>query len=248
MTANIRLGVNIDHVATLRNARGGSHPDPVAAVRIAEAAGADGITAHLREDRRHIKDADIPRLQAATALPLNLEMAATDEMLEFALAHTPEAVCIVPENRQEITTEGGLDVVAQHTRLAPIIARLKDKKTMRIAFFIEADEAQMEAAANLGATAVEFHTGKYCLAVAQGETQTAKAEYVRLTKAAALCPQHNLECHMGHGLDFTTAKTIAAIPELAEVNIGHFLMGEAIMLGLGEAIKRMRHALDAGRS
>ncbi|MCG8623249.1 MAG: pyridoxine 5'-phosphate synthase [Proteobacteria bacterium] len=247
----IRLGVNIDHVATLRNARGGSHPDPVVAVRIAEEAGADGITAHLREDRRHIKDDDIPRLQAATALPLNLEMAATDEMLGFALAHTPEAVCIVPENRQEITTEGGLDVVAHSKRLAPIISRLSDKKTMRIALFIEADEAQIEAAAKLGATAVEFHTGRYCLAMAQaiekGETQTADVEYTRLTKAAALCPQHNLECHMGHGLDFITAKAIASIPHLVEVNIGHFLMGEAIMLGLGEAIHRMRQALDAGR-
>ena len=246
--AKIRLGVNIDHVATLRNARGGSHPDPVTAARMAAEAGADGITAHLREDRRHIRDADIPRLQTATSLPLNLEMAATDDMLGFALglARQPEAVCIVPEHRQEITTEGGLDVVGLTKRLAPIVSPLTDNG-VRVALFIEADLTQIEAAASLGVAAVELHTGRYCLAVAAGDKKAAKAEYTRLAQAAAQCQTLGLDCHAGHGLEFTTARAIAAIPQIAEVNIGHFLIGEAVMHGLPQVIQQMRRALDAGR-
>ena len=242
----IRLGVNIDHVATVRNARGGSHPDPAVAARLVADAGADGITAHLREDRRHIRDHDIPRIQAATTLPLNLEMAATDEMLAFAIAHHPHAACIVPEKRQELTTEGGLDASGMLGRLKPICAALRGEG-IRVSLFIEADRAQVEAAAGLAVDAVELHTGRYCHAVLAGDKEAAATEYDRLADAAAHCQSRGLECHAGHGLTYATAQSLAAIPQIAEVNIGHFLIGEAICHGLPEVITRMRAALNDGR-
>jgi pyridoxine 5-phosphate synthase len=238
----LRLGVNIDHVATIRNARGGDHPDPVRAAEIVARCGGDGITAHLREDRRHIRDDDLRRIQEATDLPLNLEMAATEEMLAIALAHKPHAACIVPEKREEVTTEGGLDAAGQHNRLQPIVSRLNDAG-IRVSLFIEASERQLEAALRLGASVVEFHTGEY--AHAAGE-QVA-AELKRVADMAALAAKNGIEPHAGHGLTYANVQPIAAIPQLAELNIGHYLIGEAIFVGLEPAVARMRELMDAAR-
>jgi len=243
----LRLGVNVDHVATVRNARGGRHPDPVHAARIAIEAGADGITAHLREDRRHIRDQDIARLKAEIASPLNLEMAATDEMIRIALAMRPHAVCLVPERRQERTTEGGLDAAGQQAALAPRIAELK-QAGIRISLFIAAEPAQIEAAMRLGAPVVEIHTGAWCDALGDHRMAEAQAQWVRIREAAQLARQKGLEVHAGHGLNFETAETIAALPEVVELNIGHFLVGEAIYDGLCGVVKRMRAAMDRGRA
>ncbi len=240
---HLRLGVNIDHVATIRNARGGDHPDPVRAARIAAQAGADGITAHLREDRRHISDRDIRALAREIELPLNLEMAATGEMLEIALAHRPHAACIVPEKRQELTTEGGLDAAGGRAHLAPFVARL-GAAGIRVSLFVDPDPAQIEAAAALGAPVVELHTGRYC--EESGAARTGELD--RLKAAAARAAALGLECHAGHGLTFDTVGDVAAIPELAELNIGHFLVGEAIFSGLDSAIKRMRALMDKARA
>ena len=230
----LRLGVNIDHVATIRNARGGDHPDPIHAAHIAAKAGADGITAHLREDRRHMTDRDIDRLMAEIDLPLNLEMAATDEMLEIALKHCPHAACIVPEKREERTTEGGLDAIGGHRHLQPIVRELSEKG-IRVSLFIEADPRQLDAAVSLGAPVVELHTGAYC--DADGEARA--RELLRIQKATAYGAELGLEVHAGHGLGFDTVCPIAEIPQLAELNIGHFLIGEAIFGGLDSSIKRM---------
>jgi len=238
----LRLGVNIDHVATIRNARGGEHPDPVRAAEIVAAVGGDGITAHLREDRRHIRDADLARIQAATDLPLNLEMAATEEMLAIALRHAPHAACIVPEKREERTTEGGLDAAGQHNHLAPIVARLSDAG-IRVSLFIEPDARQIEAAMRLKAPVVEFHTGRY--AHAEGEARA--AELRRLADAAALASKNGIEPHAGHGLTYDNVIPVAAIPQLAELNIGHYLIGEAIFTGLEDAVRRMRALMDEAR-
>ncbi len=238
----LRLGVNIDHVATIRNARGIPHPDPLRAAKIAAEAGADGITAHLREDRRHISDRDIEALSETLDLPLNLEMAATDEMLAIALKHTPHATCIVPENRMEVTTEGGLDAAGQHNRLAPYVARLSDAG-IRVSLFIEPDTAQMDAAKSLGAPVVEIHTGRYC--ELDGSARTAELE--RIKAAARYGDALGLEVHAGHGLSYDTVGDIAAISELAELNIGHFLIGEAIFSGLAKAIVDMRLAMLEAR-
>ncbi len=247
MTNRLRLGVNIDHVATIRNARwtsesGGDHPDPVRAAEIVAAVGGDGITAHLREDRRHIRDEDLARIQAATNLPLNLEMAATDEMVEIALRHMPHAACIVPERREERTTEGGLDAAGQHNRLAPIVARLSDAG-IRVSLFIAPLVHQVEAAIRLGAPVVEFHTGEY--AHAAGEAQV--FELQRLSDMAALAVKNGIEPHAGHGLTYENVQPVAAIPQLAELNIGHYLIGEAIFTGLEHAVRRMRELMDAAR-
>ncbi len=242
MPVKLRLGVNIDHVATIRNARGGPHPDPVRAARAAAAAGADGITAHLREDRRHITDGDIDRLMAAIDLPLNLEMAATEEMLGIALAHRPHAACIVPEKREERTTEGGLDAAGQYEALRPFVDRLGEAG-IRVSLFIEPSAAQVDAALRLGAPVVEFHTGRY--AHAEGAEQ--EAELKRIVDAAALAARNGIEPHAGHGLTFDNVAPIAAIPHLAELNIGHFLIGEAIFTGLEDSVARMRAAMDAAR-
>jgi pyridoxine 5-phosphate synthase len=241
---HLRLGVNIDHVATVRNARGGLHPDPVRAALLAEEAGADGITAHLREDRRHIVDGDIERLMASIGLPLNFEMAATEEMLALALRHKPHAACLVPERREERTTEGGLDVAGGHDHLAPIIAKLRDAG-IRVSLFIAPDKPQLDMAARLGAPVVELHTGPYCHAAAGAERA---AELKRMAEAAAHGHALGLEIHAGHGLDFETVGAVAALPELAELNIGHFLIGEAIFVGLGPAIESMRAAMSAARA
>ena len=238
----LRLGVNIDHVATIRNARGGPHPDPVRAALAAAAAGADGITAHLREDRRHITDEDIERLMAEIDLPLNLEMAATDEMLAIALRHKPHAACIVPEKREERTTEGGLDAAGQFDLLKSYVAQLTDAG-IRVSLFIEPSEAQVDAAVRLGAPVVEFHTGRY--AHVEGAEQT--AELKRIADAAALAAKNGIEPHAGHGLTFDNVVPIAAIPQIAELNIGHFLIGEAIFTGLEESVRRMRALLDEAR-
>lgn len=240
--SRLRLGVNIDHVATVRNARGGHLPDPLRAARLAEAAGADGITAHLREDRRHIVDDDIAGLMRDLKVPLNFEMAATKEMVDIALRHRPHAACIVPEKREERTTEGGLDAAGQHNHLKPMIARLRDAG-IRVSLFIEADPHQLEAAVTLGAPVVELHTGRYC--ELDGDAQ--RAELVRLQKGAALCARLGLECHAGHGLSFGDVGPVAAIPEVRELNIGHFLIGEAIFVGLAPAIREMRRLMDAAR-
>jgi len=242
VTQKLRLGVNIDHVATIRNARGGDHPDPVRAAHIAADAGADGITAHLREDRRHITDDDIDRLMAEIALPLNLEMAATEEMLAIALAHKPHAACIVPERREERTTEGGLDAAGQLEHLSPYVDRLK-QAGIRVSLFIEPTERQVEAALRLGAPVVEFHTGRY--AHAMGEETT--VELKRLTDCAALAVKNGIEPHAGHGLTFDNVVPVAAIPQLAELNIGHFLIGEAIFTGLDASVRRMRELMDEAR-
>ncbi len=238
----LRLGVNIDHVATIRNARGGDHPDPVRAAEIVASVGGDGITAHLREDRRHIRDDDLARIQAATDLPLNLEMAATDEMLAIGLRHAPHAACIVPEKREERTTEGGLDAAGQHNHLAPIVARLSDAG-IRVSLFIEPDARQIEAAMRLKAPVVEFHTGRY--AHCTGEERA--AELRRLADAAALAWKNGIEPHAGHGLTYDNVIPVAAIPQLAELNIGHYLIGEAIFTGLETAVRRMRDLMDEAR-
>jgi pyridoxine 5-phosphate synthase len=242
MTERLRLGVNIDHVATIRNARGGEHPDPVTAARIAAEAGADGITAHLREDRRHITDGDIERLMAEIDLPLNLEMAATEEMLAIALAHRPHAACIVPEKREERTTEGGLDAAGKHDQLRPFVERLS-QAGIRVSLFIEPSAAQVAAAVALGAPVVEFHTGRY--AHAQGEERT--AELKRIADCAALAAKNGIEPHAGHGLTFENVIPVAAIPQIAELNIGHFLIGEAIFTGLDASVRRMRELMDEAR-
>lgn len=246
MANRLRLGVNIDHVATVRNARGGALPDPVRAAHQAIAAGADGITAHLREDRRHIRDADMARLAAELTKPLNFEMAATEEMIALAERLKPHAACLVPEKREERTTEGGLDVVGQEQALRPAIARLK-AAGCRVSLFIEADEAPIAMAAKLGAPVIELHTGTWCHAVADGHTDKAQAEFARLAKGAAYAASLGLEVHAGHGLDYDTARQLAAVPEFVEFNIGHFLMGEAIFVGLDAALLRMRQAMDEGR-
>ena len=242
MTPHLRLGVNIDHVATIRNARGGPHPDPVRAAFAAAEAGADGITAHLREDRRHITDADIDALMARLDIPLNLEMAATEEMLSIALAHRPHAACIVPEKREERTTEGGLDAAGQHNHLAYFVDRL-GAANIRVSLFIEPDPAQIAAAARLGAPVVEFHTGRY--AHVEGEARA--AELRRIADGAALAVKNGIEPHAGHGLTFANVQPVAAIPQLAELNIGHFLIGEAIFTGLDASVRRMRALMDEAR-
>ncbi len=243
----IRLGVNIDHVATVRNARGGRQPDPVRAAEIAIAAGADGITAHLREDRRHIVDDDIVRLRERIAKPLNLEMAATPEMVSIAAKICPHAACIVPERREERTTEGGLDAAGQRETLAAAVAQLA-AAGIRVSLFIAPEPAQIEAASALGAPVVEIHTGAWCEALAAGNEAAATTEFGRIAAGAALAKRAGLEVHAGHGLDFMTAEQIAALPEIVELNIGHFLIGEAIFEGLGAAVRRMRAAIDRGRA
>ena len=247
MADRLRLGVNIDHVATVRNARGGTLPDPVRAAHLAIAAGADGITAHLREDRRHIRDADMERLAAELTKPLNFEMGATEEMIALAERLKPHAACLVPEKREERTTEGGLDVVGQEAHLTPVIARLR-AAGCRVSLFIEPDEAPIAMAAKLGAPVIELHTGSWCHAVIDGEAAKAEAEFQRLANGAALGAKLGLEVHAGHGLDYDTARTLARVPAFVEFNIGHFLIGEAIFIGLEEAIRRMRQAMDEGRA
>ena len=243
----LRLGVNVDHVATVRNARGGAVPDPVRAALLAIQAGADGITAHLREDRRHIRDEDMKRLKASIGKPLNFEMAATGQMLDIALQTRPHACCLVPEKRTERTTEGGLDVVGQHDYLRPFVAEL-GRAGVRVSLFIEPSRESLQAAASLKAPVVELHTGAWCDAVAQGETARADHEFARLRTAAAETARLGLECHAGHGLDYDTARKIAGLPEIVELNIGHFLIGEAIFVGLKESIARMRAAMIEGRA
>ena len=244
--AQVRLGINIDHVATVRNARGGAVPDPLRAALLAEAAGADGITAHLREDRRHIRDADIEALMAGLTVPLNFECAATPEMQAVALRLRPHAVCLVPEKREERTTEGGLDVAGDEARLAAHVAPLR-AAGCRVSLFIAHDAAQIEAAARTGAAVVELHTGRYCDLVAEERAAEAEAELAALRDGAARARALGLEVHMGHGLDYETAAAVAAIPEVVELNIGHFLVGEAIFRGLGPAIEEMRRRIDAAR-
>ncbi len=243
----LRLGVNIDHVATVRNARGGRHPDPVQAAAVAIAAGADGITAHLREDRRHIRDDDIERLKASIDRPLNFEMAATREMVDIALKVRPHAACIVPERRQERTTEGGLDAAGQRNTLYPLVGELS-ASGIRVSLFIAPEPAQVEAAAALRAPVIEIHTGAWCEAVADGHVDGAAAEFDRIRNSAKLAHRHGLEVHAGHGLDYSTAAGIAKLPEVVELNIGHFLIGEAIVSGLAEAVRLMRAAMDRGRA
>jgi pyridoxine 5-phosphate synthase len=242
MTQNLRLGVNIDHVATVRNARGAGYPDPVRAALLSAEAGADGITAHLREDRRHITDDDIARLSAELTIPLNLEMAATDEMFAIAMRHRPHAACFVPEKREERTTEGGLDAAGMHNTLAPMVTALGAAR-VRVSLFVEPEVRQIEAALRLGAPVIELHTGRY--AELEGEAQV--AELRRLADAAALAAKNGIEVHAGHGLTFDNVQPIAAIPQIRELNIGHFLVGEALFVGLGEAVRRMRELMDAVR-
>lgn len=243
----LRLGVNIDHVATVRNARGGAYPDPVRAARIAEEAGADGITAHLREDRRHITDPDIEALMDALRVPLNFEMAATEEMQAIALRHRPHAVCLVPERREERTTEGGLEVAREENRLAHFIAPLRDAGC-RVSIFIAAERAQIEAAHRIGAEVIELHTGAYCDLTAEGEAEAARTELDRLTDMAAFAHDLGLEVHAGHGLSYDTVRPIARLPQVMELNIGHFLIGEAIFRGLAPAIGEMRRLMDEARA
>jgi pyridoxine 5-phosphate synthase len=243
----LRLGVNIDHVATVRNARGGAWPDPLRAALVAEAAGADGITAHLREDRRHIRDADIEALMAGIQVPLNFEMAATAEMQAIALRHRPHAACIVPERREERTTEGGLDVAGDANRLTGYVGTLRDAG-MRVSLFIGHDIRQIEASARVGAQVVEFHTGHYCDLLAEGQEAEAARELEALRHAAQAAHHLGLEVHMGHGLAYDTAAHVAVFPEVMELNIGHFLIGEAIFRGLGPAIEEMRRRMDAVRA
>lgn len=240
--SRLRLGVNIDHVATVRNARGGDHPSPVAVALLAEKAGADGITAHLREDRRHIRDDDVHAIRAAISVPLNFEMAANKEMIEMALATRPNAACIVPERREEVTTEGGLAVAGHEDRLAGLIQPLKEAG-IRISLFIEANKAEIDAARAVDADIVELHTGRYCHDIANRA-----AECARIRNAATYAAKQGIECHAGHGLAFDTVGAIAAIPEIEELNIGHFLIGESIFLGLPEAIFRMRSLMDDART
>ncbi|KIL98726.1 Pyridoxine 5'-phosphate synthase [Paramagnetospirillum magnetotacticum MS-1] len=242
MSSRLRLGVNIDHVATIRNARGGHHPDPVRAAHMAASAGADGITAHLREDRRHISDRDMERLANEITLPLNFEMAATEEMVAIALRHRPHAACIVPERREERTTEGGLDVVGQFDSLKPLVGRLVEAG-IRVSMFIEANLKQLDASKALGAPVIELHTGAYC--DAEGEARD--REFARIREAAAHAHSIGLECHAGHGLSYDTVKPVAALPSIMELNIGHFLVGEAIFVGLEASIRHMRQLMDEAR-
>ncbi len=244
---HLRLGVNIDHVATIRNARGGPHPDPVRAARLAAEAGADGITAHLREDRRHITDRDIERLMAEIDRPLNLEIAATDEMLAIALRHSPHAACLVPEKREERTTEGGLDVVRGQNHLARYVAELS-AAGIRVSMFVEPDPRQLDAARKLGAPVVELHTGAYCHAAIDGRAADEKRELKRIVDAAGHAEAIGLECHAGHGLTFDSVAPVAAIASIVELNIGHFLIGEAVFGGLDSAIRRMRALMDKARA
>ena len=245
--AHLRLGVNVDHVATVRNARGGAHPDPVRAAKIAIEAGADGITAHLREDRRHICDDDMARLKAEISKPLNFEMAATDEMVRIAVETRPHAACLVPERREERTTEGGLDVAGQRAALVPRIAKLRDAG-IRVSLFIAAEPRQIEAAAAVGAPVIEIHTGAWCDALAEDRMEAAEAEWLRIVEGAKLARQAGLEVHAGHGLNFETAEAIAALPEVVELNIGHFLIGEAIFSGLASVVREMRAVMNHGRA
>jgi pyridoxine 5-phosphate synthase len=233
--SKIRLGVNIDHVATIRNARGGSHPDPVTAAILAQKSGADGITVHLREDRRHIRDEDLLRLKKEIKLPINLEMAATEEMLIIALKTKPNAVCIVPEKRQEVTTEGGLDVVKNEQALREMIKKIRAKK-IRVSLFLDANEKQIRTAKKIGADIVELHTGEFC----HKKSAAQKKEFSKILKCAKLANELDLECHAGHGLDYKTAAMIAKIPQITELNIGHFIIGEAIFDGLTKVIKKMK--------
>jgi len=244
--AELRLGVNVDHVATVRNARGGAVPDPVRAALLAIEAGADGITAHLREDRRHIRDEDMRRLKSSIAKPLNFEMAATEAMLDIALRTRPHACCLVPENRTERTTEGGLNVVGGFSHLKPFVAELS-RAGVRVSLFIEPSAEALEAAAALRAPVVELHTGAWCDALARGEGERGDHEFGRLRVAAAQTASLGIECHAGHGLDYDTARTIAALPQIVELNIGHFLIGEAIFVGLAESVRQMRTAMEEGR-
>ncbi|MEM6626435.1 MAG: pyridoxine 5'-phosphate synthase [Pseudomonadota bacterium] len=246
MTERLRLGVNIDHVATIRNARGGGHPDPARAAEIAREAGADGVTIHLREDRRHIRDTDLEMIRGAVSLPINLEMAATDEMLDIALAFKPHAACIVPEKREERTTEGGLDAARLHNSVSPVVSKLRDAG-VRVSLFIEPDIVQVAVAEAIGAPVVELHTGRYVELMFAGEVDAADAELMRLRVAAEEGARRGVEVHAGHGLTYDTVGPVAAIPELKELNIGHFLMGEAIFVGLDTAIRRMRELMDAAR-
>jgi pyridoxine 5-phosphate synthase len=242
MANPLRLGVNIDHVATIRNARGGEHPDPMRAAHVVEAAGGDGITVHLREDRRHIRDTDLDSIMREIRLPVNLEMAATEEMLEIALRHKPHAACIVPERREERTTEGGLDAAGQHNHLAPMVTRLSEAG-IRVSLFIEPDARQIDAAIRLRAPVIEFHTGRY----AHSEGAEREAELRRITDAVALAAKNGIESHAGHGLTFENVQPIAAIPQIAELNIGHYLIGEAIFIGLEESVRKMRNLMDLAR-
>ena len=242
----LRLGVNIDHVATVRNARGAGYPDPVRAALLAAEAGADGITAHLREDRRHITDGDIERLAAELPVPLNLEMAATDEMLAIALRHRPHAACIVPEKREERTTEGGIDAVGQHNRLAPLVGEL-GAAGVRVSLFIEPDPRQIDAALRLGAPVVELHTGRYAELGGPKDEKARAEELRRLSDAAALAAENGIEVHAGHGLTYDNVGPIAAIPQVRELNIGHFLVGEAMFVGMAESVRRMLDAMDSAR-
>ena len=244
--APIRLGINIDHIATLRNARGGRLPDPLRAAKLAVEAGADNITAHLREDRRHIKDEDIARLTAAAFAPLNLEMAVTPEMLAIALEVRPHACCLVPERRLEITTEGGLDVASQVKTLTPFIAELR-QAGIQVALFIDPDPEQIEASAKVGTDAIELHTGTYCRAAAEGDTPAFRRELARLVEGAELGAEAGLEVHAGHGLNYDNVAAVVAIPEIVELNIGHHLVGEAIFVGLGESVALMRAIMDEAR-
>jgi pyridoxine 5-phosphate synthase len=242
----LRLGVNVDHVATLRNARTGRNPDPVRAALLAIEAGADGITAHLREDRRHIRDDDMARLKAQISTPLNFEMAASRDMLAIALATKPHAVCLVPERRKELTTEGGLDVVGQHNALAPFIAALTDAG-VRVSLFIAAEPRQIEMAAKLRAPVIEIHTGAWCDAVVDNHGAKAEAEWQRIVAGARLARSAGLEVHAGHGLDYVTAEKIAGLPEIVELNIGYYMIGEALFVGLADTVRAMRAAMDRGR-
>ncbi len=246
-TSALRLGVNIDHVATLRNARGGGVPDPLRAALLAIEAGADGITAHLREDRRHIRDDDIARLKAHISKPLNFEMAATGEMLKIALATRPHAVCLVPERREERTTEGGLNVIGGHNHLRPFTNELS-RAGIVVSLFIEPESDAIEAARSIGAPVVELHTGAWCNAVAEGDHARAEAEFERLKNAAEKAAASGIECHAGHGLDYDTARQISALPQIVELNIGHFLIADAIFIGLAPAIHKMHAAMTAGRA
>jgi pyridoxine 5-phosphate synthase len=243
----LRLGVNVDHVATIRNARGGPRPEPLRAARLAIEAGADGITAHLREDRRHIQDADMERLKTEITKPLNFEMAATEQMLDIALRIKPHAVCLVPEKRTERTTEGGLDVVAAHDYLIPVVTELS-RAGVRVSLFIEPSAEAIDAAASIKAPVVELHTGAWCHALEVGEAALAEREFERLEGGAARAAERGLEVHAGHGLDYETARRISTLPQIVELNIGHFLIGEAVFVGLAEAIRLMRAAMDAGRA
>ena len=246
MSGRLRLGVNIDHVATIRNARGGAHPDPARAAEIAAAAGADGITIHLREDRRHIRDGDLEGIRAASSLPINLEMAATEEMTAIACGYRPHAACIVPEKREERTTEGGLDVAGLHNQISPIVRQLRDAGA-RVSLFIEPDPVQIAVAEVLGAPVVELHTGRYAELWIEGGSEAVAPELARLQAAAEEARKRGIEPHAGHGLTFENVGPVAAIPEIAELNIGHFLIGEAIFIGLEAAIREMRRLMDEAR-